>query len=217
MILNCPLPLALTPIAAQLCAFKFDQIVRLAFQRRQPNSAPPFETLADIQNIENWDALKIAAGNTKVTLSPIFTGLVIPQSEALITGGGDNSTFRGIREYNGENAITVTGQFKNLAPAIKRQLDLYSQESIASATGVSNLTIYMINHNGNIFPRNPVGAGEVATTQYFGVPVYNFRISSPGSEGFNAPNINGFSFDLDANWADYITAIAPAFDPLTDL
>ena len=212
MILNCPLPAALTAIPQPTCPFRFDQIVRLAFQRRQ--TAAPFEALADIQTLLNWTTFKAAIDSTKIVMSPIFSGLVIPKSEGLTTGGNDNTTFAGIREYNGEGAVTVTGMLKNLPAATKRALDLLTQESLAGSTGISNLTIYMINRDGYIFCVNPA-PGEVATTEYWGVPAYNFRVSSVGSEGFNAPNVNDFSFDLQDNWANYLVSVKPTFDPLT--
>lgn len=217
MILQCPLPTALKAITQPTCPFKFDQIVRLALQRRQPTATPTFATLVAFQTLANWTTAKAASDSTKIVLTPIFAGLVIPQSEALTTGGGDNSTFNGIREYNGENSITATGVFKNLPPQTKRDLDWLSQESLASAVGVSNLTLVPINKDGYMFPENPVDGAGAATTVYRGIPVYNFRVSSAGSEGFNAPNTNGFSFDLPANWADYITSVKPAFDPLTEI
>ena len=214
MVLNCPLPTSLTAIPQPTCPFRFDQIVRILFQRRQ--AAVPFPTLADIQTLGDWTTFKSAADSTKVTCSPIFSSLVIPPSEGLTTGGNDNTTFAGIREYNGEGAVTVTGSFKNLPPATKRILDTLSQESLAGSTGISNLSIFMVNRDGYIYAVNPAPA-EVATTEYWGVPAFNFRVSSPGSEGFNAPNINNFSFDLPENWANYLASVKPTFDPLTAL
>lgn len=216
MILNCPLPDSLTDIPQPSCPFKFDQMVRLFFQRRQPSDTPTFATLEDLQDVTVWEDLKAAGDDTKITCSPIFAGMTFPQSEALVTGGNDNTTFSGIRDYNGEGSVTVLGTFKNLAPATKRVLDTLAQESLAGTTGISNLTVYFANKNGYIFCNNPLADG-VATTTYFGVPVFNFRISSPGSEGLNAPNTNGFSFDMASNWADYLASVLPNFDPLADL
>lgn len=211
MILICPLPAALTAITQPTCPFRFDQLVRIAFQRRQAVAAPPFATLADIQTLGDWTDYKAAVDSTKVVMSPIFAGCVIPPSEALTVGGNDNSTFNGIREYNGEGSVTATGVFKNLPSASKRDLDLLSQESLASSVGVSNLTAYFINRSGYFFARNP------STTVYFGVPIFNFRVSDVGSEGFNAPNVNNFSFDLQAGWADRLLSVLPTFDPLTEI
>ena len=216
MNLVCPLPAALVEIPQPDCPFKFDQIVRMAFQRRQPEATPPFPTLADAQTLAKWTAFKSAVDAKKLVVSPIFAGLVFPQSEALTTGGNDNSTFNGIRNYNGEGAVTVTGVFTNIPPATKRALDNLTMFSLAGATGISNLTAYFVNRDLVVYGENPFAAG-VPSTVYRGIPIYNFRVSSPGSEGFNAPNLNAYSFDLPASWADYIAAWKPNFDPLTEL
>jgi hypothetical protein len=216
MILNCPLPAALTAIVQPACPFRFDQIVRMAFQRRQAAGAEPFPTLVGLQTLANWTALLAAADSTKIVVSPIFSSLVIPSSEALTSGGNDNTTFAGIREYNGEGAVTVTGQFKNLSPASKRSLDLLAQESLAGSTGTTNLTGFFFNKDGYSFQVNPLAAG-VATTKYKGFEIYNFRIGTPGSEGLNSPNVLPFSFDLKSDWFDYATSVKPNFDPLTEI
>jgi hypothetical protein len=217
MILNCPLPTALTTIPMPTCPFRFDQLVRLALQRRQPAGTPPFVDLEAIQTLLNWTTFKAAADATKIVTTPIFASTVIPASEGLTTGGNDNSTFNGIRQYNGEGAVTVTGQFSNLPAATYRALELLSQESLAGSTGISNLTAYLFNRDGYSFQINPVDGAGAATTIYRGIPVYNFRVSSPGSEGFNAPNINNFSFDLPADWARYISSVKPDFDVLSEI
>lgn len=216
MILNCPLGPSLTAIPQPSCAFKLDQIVRLAFQRRQPDSSPPFASLADIQTLSKWTTLMNASDSTKIIISPLFAGMVIPSSEAQTTGGNDNSTINGVPDYNGEGSVTVTGQFKNLPPITKRALDLLSQESLSSATGNSNLTVDFFNRDGYVFAENPYVSGN-PSTKYRGVPIFNFRVSSLGSEGFNAPNIHTFSFSMNATWADYLVSIKPNFDPLIDL
>jgi hypothetical protein len=217
LIVNCPLPAALTPIPGVTCNFNFDQIVKSAFQRRQPAAPGPFTTLAAIQTLANWTTFKAAVDSTKVVTTPIFTNTEIPPSEPLTQGGNDNTTFAGIREYNGEGSVTATAQFKGLPPAVKRAMDLLSQESLASAVGVSNLTWYPINWVGILFAENPVDGAGASTTIYRGIPVYNFRVSSPGGGQLNSKNITNVSWDLAPNWADYIAAIKPAFDPLTEI
>ncbi len=216
MILECPLPAALTPVPSQSCPFKLDQIVRLAFQRRQPQNTAPFATLADIQTLADWTAFKAAVDSTKIVMSPIFAGMVIPGSEGLFTGGNDNTTFNGLPDYNGEGSVTITGIMKNLAPAVKRALDKLSQESLANGVSATNLTVYMFNRSGYSFQINPLVGGEASTT-YFGVPIYNFRLGSLGSEGFNSPNSHSFSFNVPGDWADYLTSVKPSFDPLVEI
>jgi hypothetical protein len=225
MIISCPLPAALRPINIADCPFKIDQLVRMVFQRRQPTATDadaPFATLADIQTLAGWNDFLAATDNTKMVLSPIFANATIPNSEALTTGGNDNTTFNGIRQYNGEGAVTVNGTFYNMASKTKEDLMYLPQESLASIIGVSNLTVYLVNRDGQIiadtYPGTPVGGPPpVAPTLYRGIPIYNFRISSVGSAGFNAPNTHQFSFDLPADWDTRIVSIKPTFDPLVDL
>jgi hypothetical protein len=213
----CPLPAALKAVPAFSCPFHLDQIVRLAFQRRQPIANPPFATLADIQSLAKWTTYRDAVDDTKIILTPLFAGMVIPSSEALSSGGNDNSTIGGIPEYNGEGSVSPTGQFKGLPPIVKRALDSLIPESMVSSTGLSNLTVYMFNRDGVVFTVNPPGAADAPTTIYKGVAINNFRLGSTGSEGLNARNINPFGFSMLANWADYLAAVKPAFDPLTDI
>jgi hypothetical protein len=210
MILACPKPAALTKITPAGCPFKLDQIVRLAFQRRQ--SAAPFANLTAIQTLTNWDTLLAAVAGTKVTITPIFANLVIPNSEPQTTGGNDNTTFNGIPQYNGEGFVLVTGTFYNLPAEAKRDMDLYPQESLASNIGATDLTVFPFNKNGQ-------GAAIVdqPLTGYWGIPVYNFRISSRGSAGFNAPDTHQFSFTLPGDWDRYVQLYTPTFDPLTQL
>lgn len=197
----CPPPAALASIPAQNCPFRMDQQVRMAFGRR---AVPAFATEAAIKLLATWTPLIAATDNTKVVLSPLFAGMVIPGSEGIFVGGGDNTTFNGIREYQGENFVTVTGTFKNMSPAVKDALDLLSQESLASSVGVSNLEIILFNKDGYAAHRN-----------LDFIPIYNFRVGSRGSEGLNANDIHTFSFDLLPNWEKGLTMTKLSFDPLT--
>ena len=197
----CPKPPALADIPAQDCPFRMDQIVRLAFGRR---AVPAFATESSIKLLATWTPLLAAADEEKVVLSPIFSGLVIPSSEGLFVGGGDNTTFNGIREYNGENFVTVTGTFKNITPAVFLALQALSQYSIAGNVGATDLGIIPFNTKGFAFP---------SALDF--IPIFNWRVGSRGSEGYNANDIVPFSFDFPAEWADLLQSIKLAFDPLT--
>lgn len=205
MIRNCPLPAALTVIPAFNCGIQFDQIVKIAFQRRQDGD-PSFDETDLITAKASWDPLLAAVGATKVVVSPVFTGFTIPASEPLVQGGNDNSTFNGIPEYNGEGSVTPAGQFKNVPVNVLNAMDSLSQESLASSVGKSNLTAFFITKDGMIIHNNGKG-----------FPIYNFRVGTTGSEGFNAKNIAPFSFSLDPYWDRTAVVSDPAFDPLTEL
>lgn len=197
----CPAPAALAAIPAQSCPFRMDQIVRFAFGRR---AVPAFATEAALKLLATWTTLIAAADNTKVVMSPLFAGMVIPGSEGVFVGGGDNTTFNGIRQYQGEANVTVTGTFTNMSPAVKAALDLLTQESLASAVGVSNLEVVMFNKDG-----------FAATKNLDFIPIYNFRLSSRASEGLNANDVHAFSFDMLPDWETGLQMTKLGFDPLT--
>lgn len=208
MIITCPLPAELIDITASDCPFKFDQIVRLGFQQRQ--SATSFANEAAMKVLANWQALQGQSDETKIVMSPLFAGFVIPGSEPLTTGGNDNTTIKGLRTYHGEGSVTATGTFRNLQPQSKVDMSAYSQYSLVNSVGLSNLTIYMVNKDGYIFYTD-------VSAVLNGIRCYNFRIGNRGSEGLNADDINGFSVDMEDGWDNNLKVVKPSFDPLTEL
>lgn len=202
MLFECPLPVALESLPEQDCPVRFDQIVRMVFQMVQPGAG----TFTDvtIKALATWTPLLAASDSTKVVPSPLFAEMVIPQSEALTIGGNDNTTFNGIPLYNGEGNVLVTLQVSDLDFAVKKVLTQYSKYSIASAVGTTKLSVYFINKDGVIISNDAKG-----------FPAYNFRISSVGSEGFNAANKHAISFNLLPNWDNDALMSIPSFDPLT--
>lgn len=201
----CPLPTALTAITQPTCAFRFDQIVKFAFQQRQ--SAAPFATSTAFKTLSNWTTLLAASDATKIVASPIFTGMVIPSSEGNFAGANDNANFDGLEDYFGDNPVRVTGHFKNLPPQAKADMDVLTQFSIANAIGVSMLTVFMFNKDGQAF----------SDALYKGIPIYNFRVGSTGSEGLNKADLTPFSFNLTSKWDRALLTEIPLFDPLTQL
>lgn len=203
---NCTLPAALGDITQPECEFNFEQIVRLLFQRRQPSATPSFATDTAFKALATWTPLLAATDDTKIVASPLFAGMTFPPSEGLFEGGNDNTTISGVEIYKGEGQVKVTGTFTGLSPAIAEELRSFSRESQASL-GVSNLTVYMPNRLGEVVHDNA----------YHGVPIYNFRLSSVGSEGYGAKNKHTFSFSLPGDWDKNIGMTKPTFNPLTDL
>lgn len=197
----CPKPEALTPMPAQDCPFRLDQIVRMAFGRR---AVPAFATEAAMKLLATWTPLIAAADDTKIVISPLFAGFVVPSSEGIFQGGGDNTTFNGLRIYQGENFVTITGQFSNISPAVHAALEELSQYSLASSVGVTDLEIIPFNRLGYAFPN---GLDMI--------PVYNFRVGTRGSEGLNANDIIPFSFDVLPDWDKNLQSVKLGFDPLT--
>jgi len=208
MFLTCPLPGSLTPITPASCPFRFDQIVKLLLF--QPGG-PSFANADAMKLLATWTPYLSANDDTRIVTTPIFAGFVIPGSEALTTGGNDNSTFNGIPEYNGEGTVTTTGGFRNLPSRPKLDMEKLTQFSLASAVGTTNLQLMMVNKDGYIFYT------ESADNIIGGIDAYNWRIGSVGSEGFNAPNITPFGFSLIEGWDRYLQVVKPNFNPLTAL
>lgn len=180
---ECPKPASLGAIPGQDCEFKLDQVVKMFFQRRQ--AAKPFvDGTNGIDEAASWAALINAADDTKITISPVISGLTFPKSEAIVSGGNDNSTAFGVEEYQGEGNVNVVGMFKNLEPARAKALDKYICES-AGTNGLSNLTAYFVNR-----------ADKIVHNDNAGFLIYNLSISSLGSEGYNANNEYDIRFTL---------------------
>jgi hypothetical protein len=204
ILLQCPLPEAILNIDRPDCPFKMDQIVALIFQRRQ--AAAPFASADEMKSLAAWAPLFLATDRTKAVITPIITSWTFPPSEALVQGGNDNTTFNGIREYNGEGSVTAEGQMKNLEPRIKKQIMSIVPFGLSSAVGVSDLTVYFVNKDGVIFHNDLQG-----------FPVYNARVGSRGSEGFNSPDTNAIGLDLAPNWDNELASVNPDFNPLIEL
>jgi hypothetical protein len=208
MEINCPLPAELEDIPDFDCGIRFDQIVKMAFQR-EGNSFPTLAGTGGITLEASWTPLLTAADDTKVVVTNYFAGLVIPASEGQFEGGNDNTTIAGIRLYKGENGVTATGTFRNLPSDVRAALRTYSQESLSSI-GATNLTAYFFTRPG----LEKIVAKKVGLT-YKGIPIYNFRIASIDTQGFNADNIINFTFDLLPDWDEDVELLTPAFNPLT--
>lgn len=156
----------------------------------------------------SWDAFKAATDSTKIVLTPIMANVIINSSEKQSEGGNTNETAFGVEQYLGEGAVEVTGEFRNLTPAQKKALTQFSYESDISL-GVENLTVYMINKNNEVF-HNEVTAGQAK-----GIPLYNFRVGSRGSQGFNSDDKIPFSYSLRPEWDETIAKAQPAFSLLS--
>jgi len=204
----CPTPPGIPDIPDFDCEFKMDQIVRLMFQLIQPGNASTFTAVAgggleDIAAIDAGRAL-VATDPARLVLTPYFGGMVIPPSEAQTEGGNDNSTPFGVAIDLGETSVTVNGLFRNIPPAVKRALDAYRCLS-QSAFGAPRIGAYFINKEGEIFHNLNTGGLPV------GIPLYNFRTSSRGSEGFNQADKVNFGFGLQSNWDNNLVKTIPNY------
>lgn len=213
----CPPAASLTAlVAADACPTKFDQILRSAFQRAQ--TTPPFSAGSGktIKEKAAWLALMGVSTDKKIVVSPIFAGMVIPSSEKKETGGNDNTTPFGIPSYAGENPVEVSYIYTNLSPAQIVGLRKFSQESIP-LLGSFSLTNYWFTKDGAIIANVPKGYGA---DEHAGIPIYNHRLATIGSEGLGADNKNPAGFYLPEAWDETIVVIPSTeldFNPLFDI
>lgn len=212
MALVCECPLGALPNQIDLtCANDLDQIIRIGFQK--PQSSAPFVTADPINDIDSWTALLAASGDTKIVLSPATANVVIPSSEAVYVGENSNESVNGLGYYLGENNIRVTGEIhsatQDVIDALKA-LECYSDVTL----GESQLTVYMFVRRIKGVSRVVAKAGQ-SSGDYAGFQIFNFRVSSIGSEGYQTKSKYMFSFDMQPDeWAN-MEIKALDFNPLS--
>lgn len=206
MATTCTRPAALPTIPRQDCAVHLKQVQRFLMQRRQPVATPSFATEAAFKALASWEPLLEAADSTKVTLTPFVTSFTIPSSEAQFAEENSNGSLNGLGIYTGHNGVKPGGNFVGLDSALWEELTKLTDESLAEL-GVTRLTAYPVDAEGAV--------GH--TANFGGIPIYNFVVGSPGSEGFRAQTLFPFSFGLPADWFKGVSFTKLSFNPLVDL
>lgn len=205
---TCPLPAALTTIPNPSCPEGLGQIQKFIFQRLSAawvfdsTGATSFLTLA------SWTPLLVAAGNTKVVVTPFLDSVVIPPTEAITFGGNDNSTVNG-RKLNVAGApTTASGEARNISGEIQGALQALSQGE--------DLVMYAINQFNQLIGRDtyPGHPGE----KIAGIPIYSFFCGDAGNEGFAKDDKTKITFQLDYQWRNFLYVHKPTtFLPLTSI
>jgi hypothetical protein len=206
---NCDELLVLPNQADTTCPVDFDQVVRVAFQLKQP--AESFDTGDPITDVDSWTALLTASDDTKIVLSPALANLVIPASEGAFSGENSNESVNGLGYYLGENNIRVTAEAHSISQATADALEKLSCFSDV-ALGSSKLTAYMFTRR--IRGKAGVIAKELDTDEHAGIEIFNFRISSVGAEGYQAKNKYMISFDMQPDALKGTAKLNLDFDPL---
>ena len=139
---NCPLPTALTTIAATGCPFNLGQLQRVLITRASNTEFPMTIATSDPALLATWTPLLSATDDTKVVKTPLVGGNPVISGGAAITqGGNDNSTLNGEVEVTGTESSVFTADFKDLEPAIARAIKLLKCES---------LKVFFVNDSGDI-------------------------------------------------------------------
>lgn len=190
----CDDPEQLADIVETNCAIaeRIGQIKKLAFQLKQAGDT--FAT-GDIVLQASWTALRAAIDDTKIVVSPRVTNLVIPASESIEQGGNDNSTIDGIPEYLGEGFVLVTGEIKSISAETYESLCALTKLSLSDRPSGTNLTAFLISEGRGVTSNKSDADGR------YGIPIYNWRISSPSLQGKNTLKTYNISFVMPSNWA----------------
>jgi hypothetical protein len=193
MALVCSCPTVLPNLKDVTCPVDLDQVVKLAFQLTQPSA--PFTTPTDPINVVNsWNALAAASDSSKIVFSPAVANVVIPASEGNFIGEDSNESVNGVGYYMGENLVKVTGEIHSAPQSVIDALDELSCYSDATL-GASKLTVFMFLRRIKGKQRAVAKSTDVAGS-YVGFEVFNFRVSSLDSQGWNSKNKYMFSFTM---------------------
>ena len=212
--LNCACPItALPDLVDVTCPVDFDQVVKLAFTLSKTDSDFDETSGNEIDNETAWTTRLAASDATKIQVSPAIANLTAPPSEGAFIGGNDNSTVDGMAYYVGEDNVRIPFEIHSAPQATIDAMDALSCLSDATL-GQSRLTVFMLTRRikGSSFVlAKPVGEGS--TAGYNGIPIYNFRISTVGLDGYNSKNKYMGSFDMKADDFRAISATKILFSP----
>jgi len=213
MSLNCDCEsLAILPnLLDTTCPEDYDQIVKIAFQITQPTE--PFDgTTLQITDDGDWATFATASDDTKIVFSPALANVVLPQSEGSYMGENSNESTNGLGYLLGENNTRITGDILSIKQEIAdalADLSCYSDTTL----GKSRLSVFL-------FTRRVRGKSGIiakkgaAADSYRGLEVFNFRISSVGSEGYQAKNKYTFSFDMQPDELSGTEKVSVTWNPL---
>ena len=208
---NCPPPTALTTIPENECLENIGQIQRYLFVREgeviwdivaPANNVPVSIVGDDVVDVAGWNTLIAAIDATKVVKTPLVGGdTTITAGTELTSGGGDNSTLSGVTQSNGINPSLFTGRFDGLASATVAAMRLLNCEKTE---------VYFVNQEGSIY-------GKLLDdgVSFTGFPVLKFFLAPKANNGFGTRDSNVMTFEVQADYDEYLYKITPTFNILT--
>jgi hypothetical protein len=172
----------------------------LIFQRAQEE--PSFATEAELKTLAAWTPLLTASDDTKVQITPEFSGLTLPGSEPQFAEQNTNNSIDGNGYFTGYNSVQPKGNFTGLPSAIRKQLAAYEDESRPGLD--PGLTAFILLNDGRL-------VYDYKDEVISGIPLTNFYMASLNTEGFKSLNQNAFGFSLDGQWDTDIQVATPTF------
>lgn len=198
---ECPLPTTLEDLLEATCLEQFGQIQKLAIRMINPANRGVWVAESEILDKSTWEDFKAASDSTKIVITPNIPGIVIPNSETLMEEGGNNNTIDGIAILVGKGIVKVTGKCLNMPVAVAKSLEALTKFS--NVSGATLIEAFFFNEAGQII--HQVNDED----QRIGFPIYNFVISSVGTEGYNKSNTHMVSFEMKGNWDDKLAIVSP--------
>ena len=182
----CPVPTAIDSVVTTLnpCPDDIGQIQKLIFWRRG-NS---IDTVANAILTATWDALLIAADDTRAIFSPFVANVESPFSEPREFGGG-NETRWGSSIRKGAQSTTF-----------KASMYQEDQDVITSLKQLAceAMDVLFVNEaNQLIYHEGPGGA----VVQGFQIAENSFNVSDKGIGGQDDADVNIITFNLKPNWS----------------
>jgi hypothetical protein len=190
-ICNCPVGTVIPTITPSSCPYDIGQIQKVIFQR-QGQTAGVGVTTGATESV--WVALKAASDATKVQVSPYIYDAQIAEGDAIVEGGGDNSTLNGIGLITDANPSTFTGNLRAQQQSVVAAIRSYMCESVQ---------VYLVNGDGQII-HDLDGSDKMK-----GFPIDALFVADPSLLGFGTTDHNKISFQLRKEWADGLTITDP--------
>lgn len=201
----CPKPAALKTIPKATCPENIGQIQKIIFQR--PGFVFDSSDDSDYTLLASWTPLLTAVDDTKIVVTPWLENVIIPQSEPITEGGGDNTTLNGRAINVGETNPLMTGNYRMIQSAIVDAM---------KALGCEDLVMYFINEFDQLVVKN-VSSPLSPLVKVTGIPCFGAFFSDLGNEGKNTQDKGNFSIGMDYGWRSNIVIAKPAFSPKASL
>lgn len=204
---SCPFPAAIGGITQITCPENLGQIRKIIFSRL--NRATAF-TPANIVTLATWTTAMGAVNDDHVTATPLLAAPAIAASEAITSGGNDNTTVGGFTEVNGYTNPQFTAQILSVPFGT---IDTLNDIACETLNG-SNIGVMFI--TGQSSPGQIVGKYDGTTNVDF-FPIHSMTVSSIQNDGYATRDRIMLSFEFEGNlWQSGKTAYTPSdFNALT--
>ena len=198
----CPAAATLPTIPAEGCAQNFGQVQKIIFQRLYNGAVrnsitgvtTGAATAGDATLLASWVALKTAADDTKIAVSPFIESPADDGGDARTYGGG-NETLNGMEIVIGGNPVNFTCRLNGKVQGIINALKALQCEALAG-----NLGVYLINENGQI--EGQVIATTSTTKTWAPIPVRRLFVGDKHHGNFDGPDYNELSFAFVPGYSD---------------